>query len=93
MLAELLNCNIPIISVPLPSSADNHQLKNANYFEKKGYGIMIEEDKIENNLFPLIKLMHKDKKLLKKIKSKQKEHTDREVFKRIFGQTKKYLNE
>ena len=35
MLAELTNANIPFISVPLPSSADNHQLKNAIYYEKK----------------------------------------------------------
>ena len=31
MLAELVNSNIPFISVPLPSSADNHQLKIAIY--------------------------------------------------------------
>ena len=35
MLAELTNANIPFISVPLPSSADNHQFKNADYYEKK----------------------------------------------------------
>ena len=35
MLAELTNANIPFISVPLPSSADNHQLKNAIYYQKK----------------------------------------------------------
>ena len=35
ILAELVNANIPFISVPLPSSADNHQLKNANYYKRK----------------------------------------------------------
>ena len=35
MLAELTNANIPFISVPLPSSADNHQLKNASFTIKK----------------------------------------------------------
>ena len=35
MLAELTNANIPFISVPLPTSADNHQFKNADYYEKK----------------------------------------------------------
>ena len=35
MLAELINANIPFISVPLPTSADNHQLKNAIYYQKK----------------------------------------------------------
>ena len=35
VLAELTNANIPFISVPLPTSADNHQLKNALYYQKK----------------------------------------------------------
>ena len=39
MLAELINAQIPFISVPLPSSADHHQLKNAIYYEKKGIAI------------------------------------------------------
>ena len=34
--AELVNVNMPFISVPLPSSADNHQLKkNSIYYKKK----------------------------------------------------------
>ena len=43
MLAELINVKIPFISVPLPSSADNHQLKNAIYYEKNQYSYLIEE--------------------------------------------------
>ena len=43
MLAELTNANIPFISVPLPSSADNHQLKNAIHYVKKGCSYLIEE--------------------------------------------------
>ena len=35
MLAELTNANLPFISVPLPSSAENHQLKNAIYYKKE----------------------------------------------------------
>ena len=36
-IAELLNLNIPFTTIPLPSSIDNHQLKNAMYFKSKGY--------------------------------------------------------
>ena len=43
MLAELTNANIPFISVPLPSSADNHQFKNADYYEKKNFAFLVEE--------------------------------------------------
>ena len=42
-LAELLNCKIPIILVPLASSSENHQLINAQYFDEKGLGIILEE--------------------------------------------------
>ena len=93
MLAELLNCNIPFISIPLPSSADNHQLKNAVYFEKKGYGLLIEESKIEEDLFKLIKSIHKDKSILDKIKNKQTNHSDKEVFKNIHNQIEILIND
>ena len=43
-LGELINVKIPFISVPLPTSADNHQLKNAAYYEKKGFGYLVHEN-------------------------------------------------
>ena len=55
MLAELTNVNIPFISVPLPSSADNHQLKNAIFYQNKKYAFLIEEKDLNNKLFNLIK--------------------------------------
>ena len=39
MLAELINAKVPFIAVPLPSSADDHQLKNATYYYKNGYSV------------------------------------------------------
>lgn len=79
-LAELLNCKIPIISIPLPSSSENHQLKNAQYFTKKGFSIMVEEKNIKNKLFDLLQSMHKDKSILNLIKINQKKHSDKGVF-------------
>ena len=35
VLGELINMKIPFISIPLPSSADNHQLKNAEFYKKR----------------------------------------------------------
>ena len=54
MLAELTNANIPFISVPLPSSVDNHQLKNAIILGKK-FSYLIEEKDLNESLFNLIK--------------------------------------
>ena len=93
MLAELLNCRIPFLSIPLPNSADNHQFKNAYYFKKKGFAYMIEENEISNKLFPLIKSIHKDKKLLNQVVSKQDNHSDKKVFENILSQVESLIND
>ena len=79
-LAELLNCKIPIISVPLKSSSEDHQLKNAQYFMKNGFGIMVEENNLKNKLFDLLQSIHKDKSMLNLIKKNQRKHSDKNVF-------------
>jgi UDP-N-acetylglucosamine--N-acetylmuramyl-(pentapeptide) pyrophosphoryl-undecaprenol N-acetylglucosamine transferase len=79
-LAELINCKIPFISIPLKTSSENHQFKNAEYFAKKGFGFMIEEKNIENKLFDLLQSIHKDKSILNLIKKKQNKHCDKNVF-------------
>ncbi len=82
-LAEILNRRIPIISIPLASSSENHQFKNAQFFYKKGYGYMIEEKNIKNELFNLLQSIHQDKSMLELIKINQKKHNDKDVFKYI----------
>ncbi len=79
-LAELLNCKIPIISIPLASSSENHQLQNAQYFIKKGFGILVEEKDIKNKLFELLQSINKDKSMLKSIEENQKKYSDKNVF-------------
>lgn len=93
MLAELINCKIPFISIPLPASADNHQLKNAIYFQKKGYSFLIKESQIDKHLFPLIKSICKDKSLLKKAIKKQNQHSDVSVYKKIDKVIKNLIDE
>lgn len=83
IISELLNCNIPFVSIPFPYSADNHQEKNAIYFKNKGYSFHIEEEKMRTDLFPLIKTIYKDKKILEEIIDKQSKYSDKEVFKKI----------
>ncbi len=70
--AELISCNIPFVSIPLPKSADGHQLKNAKFFEKKGLCFFLEERDINNDLFSLIKSIYMDKSLLLNCIKKQK---------------------
>ena len=79
-LAEFLNCKIPIISIPLASSSENHQFKNAKYFMDKGFGIMVEEKDLKHKLFSLLQSIHIDKSMLSLIKKNQRNHSDKNVF-------------
>ena len=63
MLAELLNAKIPFISVPLPSSADDHQLKNAKSIEEKDACICIEEKDLDLIFKNKLDLLLNDEKL------------------------------
>ena len=82
-----------MIAIPLPSSADQHQLKNAKYFEKKGYGFLIQEKDIDQQLLPLIEKICRDQKILNEIIIKQREYSDKNVFKKIYNQVKEILND
>jgi UDP-N-acetylglucosamine--N-acetylmuramyl-(pentapeptide) pyrophosphoryl-undecaprenol N-acetylglucosamine transferase len=93
VLGELINVKIPFISVPLPTSADNHQLKNAIYYEKKGFGYLIDEKDINDQLYDLIQSMFEDKSLLKNIFKNQSKYSDKNVFKNINFQVEKIINE
>ena len=83
MLAELINVKVPFIAVPLPTSADDHQLKNATFYEKNGYSYLIEEKDLNLKLFPLIKKLSEDSSLLSQMISKQRQYSDKSVYKNI----------
>ena len=93
VLGELININIPFISIPLPSSAENHQYKNAEFYEKKGYGYLLEEKEINNKLYGLISSIFEDKTKIIKIISNQEQYSDKNIFKNLEFQIEKIINE
>ena len=93
MLAELINVKIPFISIPLPSSADNHQLKNAIYYEKNHYSYLIEEKDLDKKLLKLIKSIHEDREILDQMIKKQNQYSDKFVYKNIDQEIKKIEDE
>ena len=93
MSAELLNARIPFISVPLPTSADNHQLENAIYYKKNQYSYLIEEKNLNEKLFNLIKLIHGDSSLLNQLTINQNKYSDKFVYERIEKELDKIINE
>jgi UDP-N-acetylglucosamine--N-acetylmuramyl-(pentapeptide) pyrophosphoryl-undecaprenol N-acetylglucosamine transferase len=93
VLGELVNANIPFISVPLPTSVDNHQFKNAVYYEKKGFGYLVNEHDISNRLYSLIKSIFKNKSLIKNILTNQSQYSDKKIFININTHIQKLINE
>ena len=53
-LAELSVLNIPFITIPLPTSKDNHQLENANFYKDKDCCWMIKQQLFEEKIEELI---------------------------------------
>ena len=93
VLGELVNIKIPFISIPLPTSADNHQYKNAEFYSKKGYGKYLEEKDIKNKLYDLIVSTFNDKSMLNSILLNQRQHFDKDIFKNLNNQIEIILNE
>ena len=93
VLGELINVKIPFISIPLPSSADDHQYKNAAFYQRKGYGFLLAEKDIKTKLFELIDTIFKDKSSINKILLKQKQYSDKNIFNILDIEIEKVLNE
>tara|TARA_B100001093_G_scaffold517792_1_gene600431 strand:- start:2294 stop:3361 length:1068 start_codon:yes stop_codon:yes gene_type:complete len=73
-LAELSLLKIPFISIPLPTSKDNHQYENANYYKNKDCCWIIDQNNFDKQKFEklLLKLSKKKDEYLKIKKNLEK---------------------
>ena len=79
--AELVHTLTPFIGIPLPSSTDNHQLLNAEYFKDKGCCWVLKEDDLNvNNLFNLVITIINDRKNLINVREKMKNLINKNVY-------------
>ena len=92
-LGELINVKIPLITIPLPTSADNHQYKNAKFYEKKGMCFFLEEKNISEDLYKLICSNFKDNTKFNDIISSQRQYSDKDVFNKLNFNIEKIINE
>ena len=91
ILAELTNARVPFISVPLPSSADNHQFHNAMYYCKNYNTFLVEEKDLENKLLNIFKEITNDHQILKNISDRQGQYSDINVYENINQELQKIL--
>ena len=71
-LAELSILNIPFIAVPLPSSKDNHQLENANFYLKKNCCWILDQNLLSEKIEQLVEEILQNKSHFNKKKRKFK---------------------
>lgn len=59
-IAEFIRCRLPAILIPYPHAADDHQRSNANFHERQGAGVTVEESKLDNLADEVIDLIYND---------------------------------
>ena len=62
-LAEIARCGAPAILIPYPFAADDHQARNAEWFEEQGGGILLADPDLENLIEIIEDLIEDDLKL------------------------------
>jgi len=60
-LAELSFMNVPFIAVPLPTSKDNHQFENANFYRKNDCCWLVEQHNFEEKIEEILNKVLDDK--------------------------------
>ena len=70
-LAEIASINIPFIAIPLPTSKDNHQFENANYYKNKDCCWIVDQTNFDQLKFEdlLIGILNNNDDFIKKKKN------------------------
>lgn len=90
---EFAALGIPSILIPLPESAQNHQLMNALDYERSGACIVMEEDEITILSFAeTVELMASDPSLLKRMSSSAKSFAKPDAARKIAEKLLKFAN-
>ena len=60
-LAELSLMNVPFIAVPLPTSKDNHQFENANFYKENDCCWLVEQHNFKEEIGEILNEVLNDK--------------------------------
>ena len=93
MISELLNCSVPLISIPFPYATDDHQSYNAKYFEEKGFCWVLEQKFFNIQKFQkmIIDIVANDRKQLKIKLENMKTATKENVLIKFEDEIKEYF--
>ena len=90
--AELTSTFTPFIAVPLPNSVDNHQHLNAEFYQRKNYCWILEQNNFsEQNLYNLIVEIIQNKNKLKIIQENMRKNLKNNVYSVIENEVKKII--
>jgi UDP-N-acetylglucosamine--N-acetylmuramyl-(pentapeptide) pyrophosphoryl-undecaprenol N-acetylglucosamine transferase len=64
-IAELIRCETPAVLVPFPQAADNHQRANAEFFERQGGGIVVDQTSVNSLATEVLDVIFNDTLLRK----------------------------
>ena len=92
-LAELSLMNIPFIAVPLPTSKDNHQFENANFYKNKDCCWIIDQNDFEEKIEEYLNNIIKNKNEYLKIKENLKKLNFQNTWINVNQKILKNLNE
>lgn len=91
-IAEFARCKLIPILVPYPFSADQHQMENAQFIEKSGAGICLNQNKIENATNEILTIL-KNPELQEKMKQNLAKIDDTNDVKRIVDDVENLIRE
>lgn len=81
---ELANLSIPTVLIPLPTSADNHQQKNAQFFAERQASLLVEEGQtFQANLDLSIESLWSDTKTKQNLKKQMEKLSQHQSEKKI----------
>ena len=93
-LAEIAHSNVPFIAIPLPTSKDNHQFENANYYKNKNCCWIIDQVNFDKQKFEELLLnVLKNKDILSQKKKNLENLTYQNTWNNVNQNLKQIINE
>ena len=83
---EIITAKKPSIIIPLPSAAQNHQVKNGEYFERKGLcKVLLQNEQTKDVLLETIKETLSDSEIQENLDRSEIKNCAKEIAEKILN--------